>query len=65
MTTQPDLDNLKKAAAVKAVEFVRDGMVVASSAGGGVDAAGSVRFGGNPAGYGRGVLRSQFFFFER
>jgi ribose 5-phosphate isomerase A len=28
MTTQPDLDSLKKAAAVKAVEFVRDGMVV-------------------------------------
>lgn len=28
MTVQADLDSLKKAAAVKAVEFVRDGMVV-------------------------------------
>jgi len=28
MTPQPDLDSLKKAAALKAVEFVRDGMVV-------------------------------------
>jgi ribose 5-phosphate isomerase A len=28
MTTRPDLDSLKKAAALKAIEFVRDGMVV-------------------------------------
>lgn len=28
MTTPPDLDSLKKAAALKAMEFVRDGMVV-------------------------------------